>query len=402
MSTSEFDPTNNTQHGIRPEDMPPLDETAKVPMVHSDEVNSAEYWNKKRDMPSQIPPREHRDEKKGLGTRIAAGVAGAALLGGGIVTGIKFAGGENSPEGPSTTGTVATASETPGEPTSGETNTGLVQLTEHNGKPIDSTSHYLVGDYSTVGYKKDIERGIEDWNPKGIVKTLDEASAEDFARYPVEDQLQYVMEKGVYQGRAYIGSQMFDQPIGGERQDGDPKTLFDKGPAFNVLTKTSTSDEIMWSISFNDQLATAQTTGIIDAPSEDLDGDGIDDNSAKDHEAFAKLLYGSYANPESETHKLLKSADKNYPEVTKTPADFIANTMVIADEPNEKRKSFDGVERLHRVMVVKTGANVHKLTVMWVPLKEDIDTFVGVKVLKAGENGTWTIVEDEMSDVENF
>lgn len=54
---------NPEQRKINPDQLPSLDETAKVPMQHSDKVNSAQYWNDKLEGETAVVPPEHRDDR---------------------------------------------------------------------------------------------------------------------------------------------------------------------------------------------------------------------------------------------------------------------------------------------------------------------------------------------------
>lgn len=54
---------SNQQHGVSPNDLPPLDQTAQVPPIHSDTLNNPAYWNDKFDSPAAEVPLEHRDDK---------------------------------------------------------------------------------------------------------------------------------------------------------------------------------------------------------------------------------------------------------------------------------------------------------------------------------------------------
>lgn len=94
---SEQYPDSNQSTGINPEQLPPLEPTAQVPPVHSDKLNDPQYWNDKFQEKSAKVPLEHRDDKKpGMAKKIIAGIAGAAVLGGGAFAGVKALGNGSS------------------------------------------------------------------------------------------------------------------------------------------------------------------------------------------------------------------------------------------------------------------------------------------------------------------
>jgi hypothetical protein len=94
---TDHERSTNQQSSIDPADMPPLGPTAEVPAIHSDTLNDPRYWNQVMEAPSAKVPAEHRDEKKpNIGKRVIAGIAGAAVLGGGAFVGVKALGGSSS------------------------------------------------------------------------------------------------------------------------------------------------------------------------------------------------------------------------------------------------------------------------------------------------------------------
>ena len=94
---SEQYPDSNQSTGINPEQLPPLEPTAQVPTVHSDKLNDPQYWNDKFQEKSAKVPLEHRDDRRpGMAKKIIAGIAGAAVLGGGAFAGVKALGNGSS------------------------------------------------------------------------------------------------------------------------------------------------------------------------------------------------------------------------------------------------------------------------------------------------------------------
>lgn len=359
MSTSEFDPTNNTQHGIRPEDMPPLGPTAEVPMQHSEKVNSDEYWNKKLKEPAH-------NEKKGFGKKIAAGVAGAALLGG-LFAGTKLASGEDSPEGPSNTEPVATATETPGNTTS------------------EPTSEPTTPDVSPT-----LERpSSSDWNPSPIVNILDQANATEFEQYPTKDRVQFIVEVEDWFARANIGFEYTDQRLPGINKYGEDKTVEDLNYMFNPQTKTSSAQTIV-----EHQLYVDALNGLVDENHLAEEGYATD-TTELDVDTSRKLTSGLYADPNSNSYRLISDSRADDPEKGRIKDELVTSIKINSSTPNYDKKDFENNVRPHKDINYSDANGTYNITVAYYELENPIKSEVGDLT---PDNGLWLTTYHEMWD----
>lgn len=342
---------------------------------------------------------EKAKKKRLLKAAVGTVAAGAVVLG--------IAGCSDGEKGPSDTAstTTATGEEVPGNTseqpgnnsgdTSGEKTAEngdkyneFGQRLENNGKPIDSTSYTLLEE--DIDYLK-----LQEWSPDGIAEVLDNATLEEFERYPLDDRVQWAAEKEAYFGRSAKGALDFTiQPLGtGNKQDGEPYTSADLNIAFKPLTKTSSANDIVLHHVYMEQLRAMQPAGEI------RDGD-----LSKDHESANKLLSGVYGDTSIKSYQLARSAEYKYPEITVEPDEnFLAqNTRSIVDKPIETKEAFDGIQRPHRNIVYSYNGNTYKSEWVFVPYKQDIDTMVGVEKLVKGENGSWVIVDEERVEIDDF
>ena len=341
---------------------------------------------------------EKAKKKRFLKAAVGTVAAGAVVFG---ITGCS-----DGDKDPSNTGstTTATGEEVPGNTSEQPGNNGgdtsgektaengdkyneFGQRLENNGKPIDSTSYTLLED---IDYLK-----LQEWTPDGIVEVLDNATLEEFERYPLDDRVQWAAEKEAYFGRSGKGALDFTtQPLGtGNKQDGEPYTSADLNIAFKPLTKTSSANDIVLHRVYMSQLRAMQPAG--DIREKDL---------SKDHENANKLLSGIYGDTSIKSYQLLRSAEYKYPEITVEPdGNFLAqNTRSIVDKPIETKEAFDGIQRPHRKIVYSYSGNTYKSEWVFVPYKQDIDTMVGVEKLVKGVNGSWVIVDQERVEIDDF
>lgn len=263
------------------------------------------------------------------------------------------------------------------------------QRLEHNGKPIDFTSHW-------DAFDEPLPDSAFEWAPEGVTKALDEASVQEFDRYPLADRVQWAAEREAYFARSGVGAfDIANQPLGtGNRQDGDPYTASDLNIAIKPLTKTSSANDIVLHYVYTAQLRGMQPAGNLN------NGD-----LTRDTASASKLLSATYADPEMDSYRLLRDSADKYPEVYKEPAEnfLTQNTHSVVDKPIvTKETEFDGVERAHREMVFRYDGDTYKSEWVFVPYKEDIDTAIGVEKLKKDENGSWVMVSKERSDFDDF
>lgn len=358
MSTSEFDPNRDIRQEINTEDMPPLGPTAEVPPVNSDKLNDPRYWNKKMEAPAH-------NEKKGLGKRIAAGVAGIALLGGGILAGTKLAGSDEDPTITSPTQPVATASETSG---------------------TSPTTEPTTSEVPTV-----LERPLYDeWNPSPIVDILDaKTTADEFEKYPIKDRVQYIIEAENWFAGANIGVDYMDQRLPGINKYGEDKVLEDLNYMFNPQTKTTSAQTIIEHQVFIDQL-----TGYVDENHLASEGYATDTTEI-DIDTARKLTSGIYADPTSRSYQLSSNAKKNYPEKARLSDEYVSSIRIVSSTMNYDKVDSEGNNIPHKDIVVQDSDGTYEVTVAFYEIAEPIKSPAGDLTT---ENGLWLTTYDKRFD----